>query len=474
MNYLPAVFFGVFALVQSGVLLMSWSVLSREEGVKGQIFYHLSLVFGILAALGLGYSVLPHLQRGPLGWTHTPSSMAYLLTFSNILFFYISQLREVTRAQWFSMVLVTLGWGVWFDYLRQYGNFSERTLLLSAPLVLIWLAQWKVLSRLIRQTPSRRLFALKIITLISLTLLMVRLVLFQFDALPSNFSVEQMPSILVFLICFQFALHLLELSAVSGYWLEQMISRRQTVLFENQRIKQLLSEKIALINYLSRLHTVAETGALSASLAHEINQPLSAVQLDAQMLQVLLKERSDAEETFPLLQRIVANNARAAQTVQNLRNLFGSSQEPPVLAQVDLVIEQALDLTISLLHKNNVQMWPKLAAPAPVLIACQELQMVLINLINNACEALHDTPDARIDITTWQANGQTCIQVADNGPGIAPDEQAQIFNLLKTSKAQGTGIGLWLSRQLIERQGGHLTLEPSASGAQFLITFPKS
>jgi C4-dicarboxylate-specific signal transduction histidine kinase len=160
--------------------------------------------------------------------------------------------------------------------------------------------------------------------------------------------------------------------------------------------------------------------------------------------------------------------------VQNLRNLFSAQQPPPVIGQVDPVIRQAIDLTSVQLQKNHVQLLIHLAAPAPVVMNSHDLQMVLLNLINNACEALNNTPHACIEISSWQTDAQTCIQVADNGPGIAPEEQAQIFNLLKTTKAQGSGIGLWLSRHLIERQGGHLTLEAGTLGARFLVSLRRS
>jgi signal transduction histidine kinase len=423
--------------------------------------------------LGLSYSVLPIHPQAPLVWTYTPANLAYVLTFANMLLFCVAQLRDIRKIEWAVLALSIVGMGFWYDHLRSHGSFNDRTLLLTVPLTLIWVGQWTVLNRVIRQSTSSRLRALRIITIINLSLQLIRLALFQFGMLPMNFTVEQMPGLLVLLLCFQFGLHLLELSAVSGYWLEQVISRRQVVLLENQRVNQLLAEKDNLIHSLSRVYKVAETGALSASLAHEINQPLSAVQLDAQMLEVLLKERRGAEETAPFLQRIIDNNARVAQTISNLRNLFRSSQASPVLALVDPVIEQAIDLASPQLKKNNIQIVLQLAAPAPIYLASGDLQMVLINLLNNACEALQHTPNACIDIHSWQTDVQTCIQVSDNGPGIADADQLQIFNLLKTNKAQGTGIGLWLSRHIIERQGGSLTLESSPQGAKFLVTFPK-
>jgi len=192
------------------------------------------------------------------------------------------------------------------------------------------------------------------------------------------------------------------------------------------------------------------------------------------MLQELLKGKSSTDVTQPYLQRILANNARVAQTIQTLRKLFNASEQPRTLTQVDRVIREALELALPQTRHQQIQLVQDLAAPVPITLVPQDLQIVLINLINNACQALHHTPSARIQVKSWQSDHHTYIKVSDNGPGIPLAEQPYIFKLLKSFKPQGMGIGLWLSQNLIAQLGGQLTLEPLPdTGANFLIALPK-
>lgn len=228
-------------------------------------------------------------------------------------------------------------------------------------------------------------------------------------------------------------------------------------------------EKLALVGKL------AQSEAMSASIAHELNQPLAAIQLNVEESQRIAQAAGAGEDVLTLLSRIARDNQRAAQIVTRVRAMF--RREAPTLERLvpDELVTLVTTLSRKRLEGNQVRVRLSLNAAAPVDFASDELEHVLMNLIDNAIDSLSlVSPDKReLEIRTRIEPGQLCLSVSDSGPGVEASARSQIFDLLRTSKPQGMGVGLWLSRYIVERNGGTLHFEAQdPPGACFTVRLP--
>lgn len=233
---------------------------------------------------------------------------------------------------------------------------------------------------------------------------------------------------------------------------------------------------------LSRLHgqlwhadRAAQIGVLSASLAHELNQPLSAILTNAQAgLRFLAMDNPDLEEIRTILQDIAQDDKRAGMVVSGLRAMLrrrATLRERFPLAEA---LSQVLALLRTEMMARHVHV--SLHADPGLMVSADrtQLQQVILNLVMNAVEAMRDAPDdrRRVELTlTRTERGEAQVAVRDHGPGVTADQQ--VFEAFWTTKESGMGIGLAISRSIVESHGGHMgfTNQPDG-GATFHFTLP--
>jgi signal transduction histidine kinase len=255
-------------------------------------------------------------------------------------------------------------------------------------------------------------------------------------------------------------------SAMIGWLLIERYGRRKAELESRHRSLQVM-----------HLNRTAEIGALSASFAHEVSQPLVAVELNAERAEDLL--RADPPEVGKL-QETVTNirqaNSLAMDVIRNLRNLLRRKSD---IQRCDLngVIADAVQLLSPEATRRNIDLRANGVQRALVVRADPvHLQQVVLNLATNAMDAMTDTPlDARkIAIRTAFADESTVeISVHDSGTGIPEDKLDEIFDTFYTTKEQGTGLGLSVVRTIVETYEGKITAENRAEGgAVFRFTLP--
>jgi signal transduction histidine kinase len=243
-------------------------------------------------------------------------------------------------------------------------------------------------------------------------------------------------------------------------------------------LKQLLDEREEIIRQLALFNKTAGMGALVASLAHELNQPLTAIQLNAELIDAAMGQGDTSHNaTVQLAMRDLMNdNQRAATIIKTLRNMFGSGRK--TISQFDLndLIHDVLLLCKAKIDKQHIQLVLELHAEAvPITGDKSQLQQVLLNLITNAIDAFenNDASHKCISVSTHISNGQVTLTVADTGSGIAPDVASTLFDLLRTTKKEGMGIGLWLSRTIVESHQGTIEFETRvALGTTFKVILP--
>lgn len=228
---------------------------------------------------------------------------------------------------------------------------------------------------------------------------------------------------------------------------------------------------------LARVSRVTTMGELTASLAHEIKQPIAAAVTNANTcLRWLGRDRPDIVEAREAAARIIKDVTRASDIISRVRSLFQKS--PPQRESLDVngIIEEMIALLRNEASRYSISISSDLAGNLPKISADHvQLQQVLMNLMLNGIEAMVDgQPPGKLTVKSRQAdNGQILISISDTGVGLSPEQAEQIFNAFFTSKPHGTGLGLPISRSIIESHGGRLwTAGSSPRGATFCFTLP--
>ena len=252
--------------------------------------------------------------------------------------------------------------------------------------------------------------------------------------------------------------------AVTGLLLGAAVSERRTIERE-------LREKQATLDRSLRLAAASE---LASTLAHELNQPLSAIGAYLRACQMMLAQSGDRGELAATMDKVIAEANRAGGVVRRLRDFFrtGSTRIEPIAPGV-LVAEACATLRERASEQRVVV--EQAAANAPdVLVDPVQVESVLHNLVANAIDALQRAPgERRVRVeAALDDDGFVRIAVTDNGPGVTPEIEASLFDPFVTTKATGMGLGLAISRSIVEAHGGRLWHERLSRGSMFAFTLP--
>ncbi len=228
---------------------------------------------------------------------------------------------------------------------------------------------------------------------------------------------------------------------------------------------------------VERLARANLLGELSSTLAHELNQPLSAILSNAQAGRRLLAwEPAKLSDIGDIFDDIVRDDQRAADIIQRLRTLLQTGETVQQPLDINAVMKDAIGLLSGEISRQQVTPILEFGKHLPdVLAGRTEIQQVAINLIINALNALSDTPSAQrqLIIRTSRHKDSVEVTVRDNGRGISEEDLPRIFEAFFPSKAGGIGMGLSISRRIIEAYGGRISAESMATGgASFTFVLP--
>ncbi|MGA8555188.1 MAG: ATP-binding protein, partial [Candidatus Acidiferrales bacterium] len=243
---------------------------------------------------------------------------------------------------------------------------------------------------------------------------------------------------------------------------------------ERKRAEEALRQAQAELAHVNRVTTMGE---LTASLAHEVNQPIGAAVTDANTcLRWLTRDRPDVEEARAAAARAVKDATRAAEIISRVRLLFKKSAPERELVDVNEVIPKMIVLLYGEAARYNISVRAELAADLPHIIGDRvQLQQVIMNLIVNSIDAMKDVDGTReLAIRSQRTEKeQVLVSVIDTGVGLPQQHASQIFNAFFTTKSHGTGLGLRISRSIVESHGGRLwAADNSPRGASFCFTLP--
>jgi signal transduction histidine kinase len=229
---------------------------------------------------------------------------------------------------------------------------------------------------------------------------------------------------------------------------------------------------------LAHVNRVSALGELAGSLAHELNQPLTAILSNAQAAsRFLAHQQVDLDEVRDIVKEIAEESRRAGQIIQRMRGMLKKDQTRTELINLNETILAVLSIMRRDLMVRNVEIRTELAPGLPLVRGDGvQLMQVLLNLVANACDAMSSKPSAerRMVIRTGQDSRNVIeVFVSDRGIGIAPERLEQVFEPFFSTKPQGIGMGLAICRSIITAHDGRLWAEANADGgATFHFTLP--
>jgi PAS domain S-box-containing protein len=252
---------------------------------------------------------------------------------------------------------------------------------------------------------------------------------------------------------------------LAGIAIERRLARE-----ERERLRQVQAE----LAHVSRVTTMGE---LTVSLAHELNQPIAAAITNANTcVRWLATEALGVDEARAAAMRVVKDGTRAAEIIKRIRLLFKKGTAQPEMVDVNEIVGDMVLLLRSEATQYSIKVRTELKPDLPEIVGDRvQLQQVLMNLMINAIEAMKDIEGTReLVVKSEQEGGEKIlVSVSDTGVGLPPQHIEQIFNAFFTTKPHGTGMGLRISRTIIESHGGRLwAMDKSPRGATFTFTLP--
>jgi len=225
---------------------------------------------------------------------------------------------------------------------------------------------------------------------------------------------------------------------------------------------------------LAHINRVSMMGEMAASLAHEIKQPIAAAITSASTcIRWLAQEPPNLDKARTAASRVEKDSTRAAEIIDRLRSLYKKTPPQRELVDVNEIIREMLGMLRGEITQHSIALRSDLASDLPHIMADRvQLQQVFMNLVLNAIEAMEDG-GGELTVKSERQDGQPVFSVSDTGIGLPPEKMNEIFSAFFTTKPQGSGMGLAISRSIIESHGGRLwATANSGHGAIFHFTLP--
>ena len=293
MNLIIPIIFITIAIIQLGIFVNSISLIKIYPEEKAIRYWAASLLSGSIGitCIALGSSMLQSLAKGSL-----------FLTFSNIIFFastiwlilYSKSLKyKISNKDIKLHSFIVIAYGIGFEVVRQNGNFIDRQLFAASCSFLAYLVLLVEIKKQQLYKDSKYLKIFAVTTFIEFILLLIRILILLNNDYGFIDSLNEIPLVPFAMLWLMLIINIWSYIAINGYWTEKIASASTANLIENTKIKILLSEKYKLINSLMTANKTAVSGALSASIAHELNQPLGAMKTNSQHLNLLSKGKKE-------------------------------------------------------------------------------------------------------------------------------------------------------------------------------------
>ena len=467
---IPFIFFTI-AIIQIGIFINSIAIIKIYPNEKALKYWAGSLILSSIGitAIALGAMLAASLHRGT--FFSTISNTIHFISIISLIFYAKNLKEEITAKDKKVFTLLTIFYFFGFEIIRKNGDFIDRQTFTACMGVIAYFVLLLEIKQQKLFNDSYYLKVFAITSFIEFILLIIRVIVLLSNDYGFIDSLNDAPLFPVLLLWILLMVNVWSYISINGYWTERISNLNTTNLIENTKIKLLLNEKYKLINSLMTANKTAISGALSASIAHEINQPLGAMKINSQHLNLLLKSKKEKI----LVKKIIKDNDRAAKIITTLKGIFLNNNPTYRSERFDIFIASLEPFFKELIREKNIRIKFLLNSGVSVNMNPDEIRQVLSNLIQNSIDALSLTSkkNKAIEIKTSVKNSKLICSVSDNGPGISKKMQSKLFALYESSKISNSGIGLWLSNYIVTKHKGSLILnKASANGAEFIIELP--
>jgi signal transduction histidine kinase len=456
---------------------------------------------------GLFFSFLPHLKATrqserpnyfwliSLGLIATSFGMFAIAPFTHIAFLVLANTlffagylylgifsrslnKPISKRVLLLALFVIILFGISLEFLRRGGVYYNRVFFVVGltAICLIWILFELIITR--KKIRSIQLDFLICTTIAELTLAIARLSLVLIDYMPNSAQIYEEPLISSLIRWIWIACTALSYVAITGFWTEKLAYENAKNIEDNIYVHDLLKEREALIANLLKANKTAATGALSASIAHELNQPLGASSINIQFLRMKLEKGLLTPDIgAELLDALESDNNRAATIVRSLRSIFTENESYPEECDLADLTANVLDIVKPELKSKNIQIQLKMEEGLLVRVSSSEIGQVILNLLNNAIQSLEGVKTSlrTIVIEAQKDQDSVLFSIRDTGAGVPAEFKQNLFELLNTTKQSGMGLGLWLCKHIVTRYEGSIWHEDVAGGgAQFHFRLPKA
>jgi signal transduction histidine kinase len=475
------IFFVVFALITFAILLSAIPQFQTKRSDWPSIYWPLSISFYTLSCLSFGIAL----------WVNkfllTIANTSLLMSSLALVFLYRSWgEKPFNKIQTLLIWLIPLGVAILYEPLRVTPDtFLQRVALITITQeILVTWQLWELIKFYKKDRPRvvSWLIFLTIFTLIGNIFRTYRIL--TGDG-PTNIFLYTEDAFALGLRWITYASNIMTFVALGMVYLQKQLTKENEIAsslistkIENEKITELLKEKERLIYGLMKANKTAATGALSASIAHELNQPLGASNLNIQFLKMKLEKGVlNPELGKEILDSLEEDNKRAATIVKSLRSIFTDADSNTEEVRLGSLIDKVLDIVKPELKSKNIQIQSRVDDKLLIRVNPSEIEQVILNLLNNAIQALANsgTLQRRITVEAIKTGKSVQLSVSDNGTGVVFEFKSHLFELLSTTKQTGMGLGLWLCKHIVTRYGGSIHYEDAlGGGAKFVIELPSS
>jgi signal transduction histidine kinase len=475
------IFFIVFALITFAIVLSAIPQFQVQRADLPSIYWPLSTSFFALSCLSFGLALW--LNKFLL----TIANTSLLMSSIALICLYRSwNEKPFNKIQTLSIWLIPLTIAILYEPLRTAPNtFHHRVALITITQEILVAWQLVELIKFYKKGGSK--ITIWIISLTTLTLLgnVARTFRILTGDGPTDIFIYSEDAFALALRWITYATNLIVFVALGVFYLQKQIIKENKITNdlarskeENEKIITLLNEKEHLIYKLMKANKTAATGALSASIAHELNQPLGASSLNIQFLKMKLERGAlNPDLGKEILNALEEDNKRAATIVQSLRSIFTEGEPNAQKVRLGDLISKVLAIVKPELKSKDIQIQLRIDDGLMIRVNSPDIEQVILNLLNNTSQAFFNSEayPRQITIEAIKIGKWVQLSVSDNGAGVPQEFKPQLFELLSTTKQAGMGIGLWLCKHIVTKYGGSIHYEDAfGGGARFVVELPSA
>lgn len=471
MKYANEALFLVYALILTGIFISSIPYLRKSQNIHPNNYWLVALAINIISFVLFSIASVTNLFLLTIANTLFVGAYFYLL-----IFFRSLNRKPVEKLARLAPVLLLI-FGIIFEMVRQFGTFQNRVILVLSSLSVCLILGLIELIQLRRRENRIQLDFLTFTVAVELILVLIRVTRTLLSDPSAASTIYDEPLMSAAIRTFTIAFTVLSYISILGYWGEKLILENAEQVQNSLRVNRLLAERDAMIASLLKANKSSATEAISASIAHELNQPLGASLLNIQFMKMLHDSNKLSPEMMgELIGQLERDAKRSGDIVKSLQSIFVKDGGAYEELDIGEVIDTALAIYKSELISNGIQLQVSVSDGLRVCAHKGQFLQVLLNLINNAMQILVSSNPERklITITGRQDAGYSTVRIMDSGPGLSKDRRDHLFELFGSDKQSGMGVGLWLCFYIMSNFGGSIAYEDNPEGgATFVLTLPE-